>query len=60
MITDIIVGLIILLIVAGAVAYIIRAKKRGARCVGCPDAGCCSPKKEQDHLGCGCGCHSSK
>ena len=39
---DIIVLLIIALVVGGAIYYIIRAKRRGARCIGCPDAKTCS------------------
>lgn len=42
MIDNIIVGLVILVVVGAAAAYIIRAKKRGAKCVGCPDSGTCS------------------
>ena len=39
--TDLIVGLVVLAIVGGAIGYIIREKKRGVRCVGCPDGGMC-------------------
>jgi len=57
--TNIIAGLIILIIVVAAVTYIVRAKKRGVKCVGCSAAGsCCTPKKED--AGCGCGCGGSK
>ncbi len=60
MITNIIVGLIILAIVAGAVTYLVRAKRRGVKCVGCSEAGCCSPKKEEASEKCCCGCGSEK
>ena len=45
--TNIIAIAVIVLIVGGAVAYIIRAKKKGQHCIGCPSAkscngGCCS------------------
>lgn len=50
--TDLIVGLVVLAIVGGAIGYIIREKKRGVRCVGCPDSGKCS-------AGCS-GCHADK
>jgi len=33
--------LIIIVIVGSALAYIRREKKRGVRCVGCPDGGTC-------------------
>ncbi len=55
---DIIAIVIALGIVVGAVLYIIKQKKKGKRCIGCPDGGCsccqhaekknnccCSPKK---------------
>lgn len=35
------------LLVGGAVFYLIRARRRGVRCVGCPACGeCCSGKKQ--------------
>ena len=34
--------LLIVLIVGFAVAYIIRAKKSGQKCIGCPDSKTCS------------------
>lgn len=39
---DILVILVILLVVGGATAYIIKAKKSGRRCIGCPDSKNCS------------------
>ncbi len=41
---DLIVLAVILLILGGAVFYIIKEKKKGARCVGCSMAGQCSGK----------------
>lgn len=38
---DIILLIGILLIIGGAVAYIIKAKKSGKACIGCPHAGTC-------------------
>ena len=46
--TNIIVGLIILIIVGAAVAYLVRAKRKGVKCVGCPDSGCCSSSKKKE------------
>lgn len=48
----VIVGLILGL----AVGYIVKARARGAKCIGCPDSGACSSG------GCGCcgGCPSGK
>lgn len=55
MLGNIIAIAVIVLIVGGATAYIIRAKKNGQRCIGCPDSKTCG----------GCGgscscCQSSK
>ncbi len=48
---------IILLIVGGAVAYLVKAKKRGIKCVGCPDASECV-KKSQETGACSGNCGS--
>ena len=40
--TDIIVLVIVALIIGGASLYIIRAKKRGQKCIGCPYAKSCA------------------
>ncbi len=37
---------VIVIIVGGAIAYIVREKKKGKRCVGCPYAKECSAKRE--------------
>lgn len=50
---DIILVLVLLLILGAAVAYIVRAKKNGAKCIGCPAGGTCSRKSKGD-TGCGC------
>ena len=46
-------NILIILIVAGMVGlagrYLWKAKKRGVKCVGCPDGCSCG--------GCGCQCH---
>lgn len=36
-----IVVAVVLIIVGAAVAYIIKEKKRGVKCIGCPAAGTC-------------------
>ena len=56
---DFIIAGIILIIVGIAVAYIVKAKKSGAKCIGCPD-GCSCSGKSAGASGCGCGCHSEK
>ena len=42
--TDLIVVAIILLIVGIAVTYIVKEKKKGVKCIGCPAAGACAHK----------------
>ena len=57
---DWIVVAVIVLIVGGALAYIIKAKKSGKRCIGCPDSGSCCTGKANAGGGCkGCSgtCH---
>ena len=49
--TDILVLAVIALIVGGATLYIYKAKKSGAKCVGCPHAKTCASARS------GCGCH---
>jgi len=51
--TDWIIAVVLLIIVGAAIAYIAKEKKKGVKCIGCPDAGHCSAKNSS-----GCGCHS--
>ena len=51
---DIIIGGILIVLVGAAIAYIVREKKRGTVCIGCPAAGTCSRKNHPDGEGCGC------
>ncbi|MEE0772352.1 MAG: FeoB-associated Cys-rich membrane protein [Anaerovoracaceae bacterium] len=53
MIANIIVGAIILISVGAALSYIVRQKKKGVKCIGCPDSGGCA------HCSCS-GCSSEK
>ena len=55
--TDILVLLIIALVVGGAIYYIIRAKQRGQKCIGCPDAKTCSGNCAACHT---CSCEEQK
>lgn len=52
MVNFIVVAIIVVAVVA-ALAYIIKAKKSGAKCIGCPDA--CSCGKKNDGSACHCG-----
>ncbi|MBM6685000.1 heavy-metal-associated domain-containing protein [Faecalicatena contorta] len=50
---DIIALIVIAAIVAAAVAYIVKAKRSGVKCIGCPAGGSCpsggkAPKKKLD------------
>ena len=53
MIESIIAGIVIFAIVGSALAYIIIAKKKGKKCIGCPDSGACSAKKNGSCCCCG-------
>ena len=60
---DFIVIGIIVLIIGGASAYIIKAKKSGKKCIGCPDSGSCHSKSKTQGSSCSscsscCGCDS--
>ena len=45
MLANIITGAVVVLILGAAIRHIVKAKKAGVRCIGCPDGGSC---------GCGC------
>lgn len=54
---DFIVIAILLLIVGMAIAYIVKSKKRGVKCIGCPSSGtCCS--KNHENTKCNCENHA--
>ena len=58
-ITNIIIIAVILLIVGLAVFYVIKAKKSGKKCIGCPDSGTCGASSKASACSCGCsGCAS--
>ena len=52
--TDLLIVLIVLAAIVLAAAYVIRAKKSGQACIGCPHAKACAEKHRSS---CGCGCH---
>lgn len=43
---DIVVIIILAVLIGGAVTYIIKAKKSGAKCIGCPAGGSCPSSKK--------------
>ena len=51
-----IVAGILVLIIGAAVLYIVKAKKKGVKCIGCPDGATCG--KSGGCAGCS-GCHSN-
>lgn len=55
---DIIILAIVVVILGVAIAYIIKAKKSGAKCIGCPTSGSCCDHGNKNHTGCSCGCGS--
>ena len=57
---DIAVIAFIVLCVGGALAYIIKAKKSGKKCIGCPDSGSCSGHCTGNCSGCSGSCPNKK
>ena len=57
---NVIVVIILAVLVGGAVAYMVRAKKSGVKCIGCPSGCACSRHGGQEGCGCkggsSCGC----
>ena len=49
---DIIAIIAVLLIIGGAIFYIVRSKMKGNHCIGCPDSASCPHRKRG---GCQCG-----
>ena len=48
---DVIIIALLLIVVRAAIVYIVKEKKRGVKCIGCPSAGTCHKRN--------CGCHSN-
>lgn len=56
---DFIVIAILVLILGGAALYIYKAKKRGVKCIGCPDGATCSGHCSGCSGSCAsCGCNA--
>jgi len=53
---DYLIIAVLLLIAGGAVFAVVKAKKSGKKCIGCPDSGSCSGNCS----GCSCSCGSKK
>ena len=48
---NVIAAVVVALILGGAIAYIVREKKKGRKCIGCPYASQCGQSK---NAGCSC------
>ncbi len=57
-IADMIVIAAIVLIIGGATAYIIKAKKSGKKCIGCPNSSACGGKNCGGDSGACHGCYN--
>ncbi len=57
MLTDLIALAVVALLVGGACAYLVRARRRGVACIGCPDGARCphSHAPDRGHAPNGCG-----
>ena len=51
---DFIIVAIIIVIIGLASFYIIKSKKQGKKCIGCPNSACCPSNKKS----CECNCKS--
>ena len=56
---NIVMILILFVIVGSACFYIVKAKRNGEKCIGCPMSKQCA-SKNQGKTECNCGCHSEK
>ena len=59
---DIIIVAILVLVLGAAAGYVIKAKKRGVKCIGCPEGCNCGKNAACNGAGCaGCsGCGDAK
>ncbi|MBO5229091.1 MAG: FeoB-associated Cys-rich membrane protein [Lachnospiraceae bacterium] len=57
---DLIIIAIVVLIITAALVYIIREKKKGTKCIGCPSAGACNVKAAAGNGCSSCGCCSGE
>ncbi len=49
---DILVLAILVAVLAAAIIYVVRAKKKGVKCVGCPHANTCGKNTENGSCNC--------
>ncbi len=53
---NVIVFMILAVILGSAIAYIVKAKKSGVKCIGCSAGGCACGSMEDGSTGCSGGC----
>ena len=53
MMANFIVAAVLVMISGAAIIYIIKEKKKGTACIGCPNAGTCAGKRKE-HSGYSC------
>lgn len=53
---NIIVVAVVVLIIGGALGYVIKAKRRGVKCIGCPEAEKCANKNKTSACSGNCSC----
>lgn len=53
-IQDLVIITVLILVLAISIGYIIKAKKSGAKCIGCPTSKECGANKRGHSCGCGC------
>ncbi len=51
MMENILLMVVLLFLIGGAIAYVVKAKKKGVKCIGCP-AGASCRKKDNSESGC--------
>lgn len=47
---NVIGGLVLAAILAAAITYIVKQRKKGVKCIGCPDAGSCGSSIDADEV----------
>lgn len=49
---DIIVLIVLAVVLIAAIVYVVKAKKKGIKCIGCPHANVCSQNAENSSCSC--------
>ena len=50
---NLVIIIVLIIVLALSISYIVKAKKSGIKCIGCPSGGDCNGE-------CGCGCGGSE